>query len=229
MTSDSVESPKAPPEWGTAVGLAVVLLVGAACDDDTSPDTDETAPSAGAKAESAPGESQTASAEHPGEENAPKQGAEPDGEPPRLLRGRITPGRVTERYPEWRKRVESVEIDEEDAAALGDVPPGAEVTVYLGTWCPDSRREVPRLWKALRSAGGDVPFSVEYIALDRDFDAGDVSLEGADVQYVPTFVVERKGEEVGRIVESAPDDLERDLHGLLSGEKQGILSKRDDL
>jgi len=152
-----------------------------------------------------------------------------ESEKPSVLKGRVTPGRVTEVFPEWRERLEEVEVEDGDARALGDVEPGAEVTVYFATWCGDSRREVPRLWKALRSAGGDVPFSVEYVALDRDFEAGDISLEGESVQYVPTFVVERNGKEVGRIVESAPDKIERDLRALLAGDKEGVLSARNDL
>ena len=132
-------------------------------------------------------------------------------------------------YPNWRTRIERVKIDEEAAHALKEVEPGAEVTVYFGTWCSDSLREVPRLWKALEKAGGDVPFSVEYIGVDKSFGAGDVSLEGTELEFVPTFVVHRRGEEVGRIVESAPNKLERDLLALLSGDEEGVLSGRSDL
>ncbi len=148
---------------------------------------------------------------------------------PELLHGRISPGEVTETYEAWREQLGDTDVDRSEARALREVAPGAEVTVYFATWCSDSRREVPRLWSALERAGGDVPFSVEYIAVDREFDAGDVSLAGADLEYVPTFVVDRDGEEVGRIVESAPDRLERDLHALLTGEREGVLSGRSDL
>lgn len=148
---------------------------------------------------------------------------------PDQLKGRVRPGKVTEVYPAWRERVEEVKVAEEMAKKLKDVAPGAAVTVYFGPWCSDSRREVPRLWKGLELAGGDVPFSVEYIALDREFDAGDVSLEGLDVTYVPTFVVKREGEEVGRIVESPEEHVVSDLAALLNGEKEGVISGREDL
>lgn len=160
------------------------------------------------------------------EESASAESESPQTGP---LKGRVSPGDVTEANPDWGKRFDGIDVEESAAQKLTEVPPGAEVTVYFGTWCPDSRREVPRLWKSLEAAGGDVPFSVEYIALDKNFEAGDVSIEGDDVQYVPTFVVKREGEEVGRIVESAPNLLEKDLLDLLSGETSGVVSGRSDL
>ena len=49
---------------------------------------------------------------------------------------------------------------------LAEVEPGAEVVVFLGTWCGDSRRELPRLWKALDSGSGAVTFQIRYIGVD---------------------------------------------------------------
>lgn len=217
----------------STVALAVALLL-AGCKNRPSDSSSEASEQPAAEQEQEQRDesasTDTGSAEgESGEQAASDDSEESESEKPSVLRGRVTPGRVTEVFPEWRDRVEAVDVDSDDAEALGEVEPGAEVTVYFGTWCGDSRREVPRLWKALRSAGGDVPFSVDYIALDRDFEAGDVSLEGKEIQYVPTFVVERDGEEVGRIVESAPDKLERDLRALLAGDEEGVLSKRNDL
>ena len=166
-----------------------------------------------------------------------RKGAEGDdeadpGEPkraqkPEFLEGEVQPGRVTEVYGSWRDRLKEIEVEEADAEALTEVPAGAKVTVYFATWCPDSRREVPRLWRALEVAGGEIPFSVDYIAVDRALETEEVSLEGVDLQFVPTFLVERDGEEVGRIVESAPDLLERDLAALLNGDKTGVVTGRN--
>jgi hypothetical protein len=103
------------------------------------------------------------------------------------------------------------------------------VTVFLGTWCSDSRREVARLWRALDQVGGLVPFEVEYVAVDRAKSAPADLVAGQDLRYVPTFVVEREGEEVGRVVESAPGGIESDLLALLTGEASGTVSGRDDL
>lgn len=211
--------------------LAVVLIaLTGGCDRDGSSNSPAGASSSSEAAEQA---SESAVPDADGENTADEQTASADesesADEKNALPGRVSPGDVTETNESWRERLEDVDVDKEDATALGEVPPGAEVTVYFGAWCPDSRREVPRLWRALEEAGGDVPFTVEYIALDTDFEAGDTDISGADLDFVPTFVVHRDGEEVGRIVESAPDRLERDLHALLTGDEEGVLSGRSDL
>lgn len=224
------DTPTFDLQTSIAALLVALLAVTGGCDRDTSSDSASGASSSSEAAEQA-GES--AAPDTDTEKTADQQTASADDQESDAgtdaLPGRVSPGDVTETNESWRDRLEDVEVSKEDARALGEVPPGAEVTVYFGAWCPDSRREVPRLWRALERAGGDVPFTVEYIALDTDFEAGDIDISGADVDFVPTFVVHRDGEEVGRIVESAPDLLERDLHALLTGEKEGVVSGRSDL
>src|SRR4030095_16293649 len=95
------------------------------------------------------------------------------------------------------------------ARSLAGVEPGAEVTVFLGTWCSDSRREVPRFWKALAEAGFDVPFAVHYIGVDRGKKEPASELAANDIRYLPTFIVRRDGRETGRIVETSPHSVER--------------------
>ena len=113
--------------------------------------------------------------------------------------------------------------------ALSTVPPGAELTVYLGTWCEDSQREIARFWRALDETGGMVPFTIEYVAVDRDKLEPANLLCDADLEYVPTFVVTRDGREVGRVVEESPEGIEIHLLALLTGEAEGVVSARDDL
>lgn len=143
--------------------------------------------------------------------------------------GRVTRQEVEQAVPLWVSETVSAGIDEEAATALASVEPGAEVTVLLGTWCSDSRREVPRFWRALDQVGGLVPFTVELIAVDRAKEEPVELLAGRDLRYVPTFIVHREGVEVGRIVESAPGGLEVDLLALLTGEAAGVITGRDDL
>lgn len=165
------------------------------------------------------------------EEPEGPEAAEAEDEP--VLLGEVTREGIEEAVPSWVAETASAEIHEAEAAALASVEPGAAVTVFLGTWCSDSRREVPRLWRALDhagdQAGGEVPFEVEYVAVDRDKEEPADLLAGQDLAYVPTLVVRRDGREVGRIVESAPGGVEADLLALLEGFAWGVLSGRDDL
>ncbi|HKI01493.1 MAG TPA: hypothetical protein VKK31_05895 [Thermoanaerobaculia bacterium] len=145
------------------------------------------------------------------------------------LVGPVTRETVEAAVPDWVQAEVESQPDAEAAHALASVAPGAEVTVLLGTWCSDSRREVSRLWKALDETGGAVPFEVHYVGVDGAKREPAESVAANGVLYLPTFIVRRGGREVGRIVETAPHGIEKDLLALLTGEARGILATREDL
>lgn len=93
--------------------------------------------------------------------------------------------------------------------------------IYFGTWCPDSRREVPRIYKILDEAGYDEA-KVKLVGVNRDKKIPNISDEELlrlDVQRVPTLIIfNKKGEEVNRYVEYAQTTLENDLLLILSNE-----------
>ena len=137
-----------------------------------------------------------------------------------------------EAAPEWAAAEAESQPDPAASTALATVPPGAEVTIFLGTWCGDSRREVPRFWKALDiagSRGADVPFAIHYIGVDRQKKEPSAPVTNNDSRFVPTFIVSREGREVGRIVEESPHGIEKDLLALLTGQAQGLITTRTDL
>jgi hypothetical protein len=145
-----------------------------------------------------------------------------------ILTGTLTREEIEAAMPEWVGLAMEAEIDRRAAQALAAVPEGARVTVYLGTWCSDSRREISRLWRALDEigyeAGSGLPFELEYIGVDRDKREPGGRAVAAEVLYVPTFVVQRQGKEVGRIVEESPRSIEEDLLALLQGDEAGVLT-----
>ena len=145
------------------------------------------------------------------------------------LVGPVTREKVEEAVSEWVQVELESHPDAEAAQALASVEPGAEVTILLGTWCSDSRREVSRFWKALDETGGAVPFEVHYVAVDEDKKEPAAAVAENGVRYLPTFVVRRGGHEVGRIVETSPNGIEKDLLALLTGKAQGLLATREDL
>jgi hypothetical protein len=158
-------------------------------------------------------------------EVAPDSNAEtkPGKNPVEALIGPVTREQI-EADPDWVHSEDIAKPDEGVAKALAGVPPGAEVTVFLGTWCGDSRLQVPRLWKALDAAGGAVPFKVRYIGVDRDKKKPAADITAADIHFVPTLIVTRDGHELGRIVEEPLHGVEGDLLALLTGEAHGVLS-----
>ena len=151
---------------------------------------------------------------------------------PQVLLGPVTREQVEEAVPAWVQAGVEASPDLAAARALAAVPPGAAVTVLLGTWCSDSRREISRLWRALDEigatsgggAGGGLPFTLTYIGVDEAKREPAAAVAAAGLKDVPTLIVRRDGREVGRIVESSPHGVEVDLLALLSGKAAGLLT-----
>lgn len=144
------------------------------------------------------------------------------------MTGALTRAQLTD-IPKWTLP-DSSTVDAAAAQALARVPPGAHVLAIVGTWCSDSRREVPRLYRALDMTGSQaLPFTLEIVGVDRDKKSPGLT---HDVAYVPTFIVTRDEggarREVGRIVESAPNGIEKDLLSLLDGSRSGVITGRQD-
>ncbi|RDY59243.1 thioredoxin family protein [Flagellimonas nanhaiensis] len=88
------------------------------------------------------------------------------------------------------------------------------IKLFLGTWCGDSKREVPRFLKILEAAGFPSE-NIEIVALDRR--EGKVKTsptfeeKGLNILRVPTMLFYKNGKEVNRIVESPIESLEEDI------------------
>ncbi|MBI5021451.1 MAG: thioredoxin family protein [Ignavibacteriales bacterium] len=90
-----------------------------------------------------------------------------------------------------------------------------EFFVVYGTWCGDSKREMPRFFKIM----DDVQFpsdKITLIAIDRtkQIPAG-IAVEN-NITNVPTFLIKYRGMELGRIIESPKTSLENDIFEYLS-------------
>ena len=73
--------------------------------------------------------------------------------------------------------------------------------VWGGDWCKDCRAQLPDFAAAL--AESDVPDeNVEHFPVDQDKQGPGV--DEYDIEYIPTVVVERDGEEIARFVEDEP-------------------------
>jgi thiol-disulfide isomerase/thioredoxin len=110
------------------------------------------------------------------------------------------------------------EVDTELTNAISD-PGQYTYEVFLGTWCGDSRREVPRMEKIFSEMGIDMS-NVLIVTLDRDKISPNGEQEGKDIRYVPTLIVNKDNQEIGRIVESPSSEtatLESDLFEISLG------------
>ncbi len=96
-----------------------------------------------------------------------------------------------------------------------------QIDVYMGTWCHDSRRVVPKLIKLLEMTGSDFS-NLTIVSVNGRKEIPDVSPEIAaklNVHRVPTIIFYENGKEVDRFVERARESLLQDLIKIASGEE----------
>lgn len=89
------------------------------------------------------------------------------------------------------------------------------IKIVFGTWCSDSRREVPRFLKLLDR----LKFATNKLTLicvNRNKEADEINLQNLNIELVPTFIIYKKNEEIGRIIETPKTTLERDIKNILS-------------
>ncbi|WP_225872610.1 thioredoxin family protein [Pedobacter frigoris] len=85
-----------------------------------------------------------------------------------------------------------------------------KVTIVLGTWCGDSKLQVPRFIKlmdVLKVNENDITF----ICVNGAKKAENGLIDNLNITNVPTFILYEKEEELGRIIESPKTSLENDL------------------
>lgn len=89
-----------------------------------------------------------------------------------------------------------------------------EVTIYMGAWCEDSRREVPGFFKIIDALEANDQVQ-RIVGLNEDKISHDGSAEQAGITNVPTFVFSKGGKEINRIVEFPIISLEQDILDIL--------------
>jgi thiol-disulfide isomerase/thioredoxin len=124
-------------------------------------------------------------------------------------------------YADWfQKNKNGYNPKAEPIKALKSELADYTIQLFMGTWCGDSKREVPRFYKVLEEA----QFPLERltaIAVSSESETYKQSPggeeEGLNIHRVPTFIIYKNGEEVDRIVESPVESLEEDLLSILNG------------
>jgi tetratricopeptide (TPR) repeat protein len=124
-------------------------------------------------------------------------------------------------FAEWFDRQYSQYQPAEEAVRTLRAPLSViSMEVYFGTWCGDSRRQVPRLLRILDRAGFDERRLLMVGLSDRpmEFKKSPGNSEAKRlIHRTPTIVVLREGAEIGRIVETPTTSLEADLLAILEG------------
>lgn len=92
------------------------------------------------------------------------------------------------------------------------------IEIFLGSWCGDSKREVPRMIRILQAASFDTS-KLKLVFVDNSTSTYKQSPQheekGKNIFRVPTFIIYNGNKESGRIVESPVLSLEKDLLTIL--------------
>lgn len=124
-------------------------------------------------------------------------------------------------FKEWfDKNYTAHETDKAMLAKSKKKTKGLEIKVFMGTWCGDSKRGVPAFYKVMDELGIDES-SITLVNLDDssgDYKQSPTGEEkGLNIHRVPTYIFYKKGEEIGRIVESPTTSYETDIAQILNG------------
>lgn len=113
----------------------------------------------------------------------------------------------------WEKNYMTYRVDESLLDTLKTkIGSDLKIVVYLGTWCKDSRNNVPGFIKILDELEAGDKIAVEYYNVQRKPNTSvKYYYEKLKVERVPTFIFYRGGKELGRIVEQPRNSLVEDF------------------
>jgi thiol-disulfide isomerase/thioredoxin len=128
----------------------------------------------------------------------------------------------TNTYVDWfLKNYDAYQPESTYITILKEKLPEYTITAFFGSWCGDSKEQLPPFYKILDEA----KFPLErltVVGVSRERDAYKQSPggeeEGLNIHRVPTFIFYKNGVEVNRIVEQPIATLEHDMSMLLQNE-----------
>ncbi len=122
-------------------------------------------------------------------------------------------------YKSWfEPNMETYEPSAEAMEVIQNKIHDYEIEVFMGTWCADSQREIPQLFKILEEADYDME-KLEVVAVDRNKTIPENLEHTAEFQMVPTIIFYKDGKEVNRFVEFPQETFEKDIAKIVSGEE----------
>lgn len=115
-------------------------------------------------------------------------------------------------YATFSSSYNQYQVSEQDKQLAENLPDDLVIDVYFGTWCHDSQREVPRL---LKSFGNKAKQTINLIAVDYKKTEPSGMAKEKGISFTPTFIISRKGVELGRIIERPQQSLIADIQAML--------------
>ncbi|PJA97683.1 MAG: thioredoxin [Ignavibacteriales bacterium CG_4_9_14_3_um_filter_30_11] len=102
------------------------------------------------------------------------------------------------------------EVDTSSVQVEKDKINNYDLTLVMGTWCSDTRREVPRLFKILDYLNYPID-KLKIYAVDRSKKGLSGEIDSLKIQRVPTIIFNKNNKETGRIIEGPTETIEKDI------------------
>ncbi len=123
--------------------------------------------------------------------------------------GILQPQQLLQGYPKFAKTYQSYQPTELQLQQM-QVLTGKELLVVFGSWCHDSKREVPRMLKLLDESQVQLA-SLTLLTVDRDKQEPSGVAAANNLKYTPTFIVLEQGKVLARIIEKPQVGIAEDL------------------
>lgn len=114
----------------------------------------------------------------------------------------------------WTTEYTNYQPDFEVLDSLEGKLEDVNIKIVFRSTCSDSREQLPRLFKILNELNYNVN-SVTLIGVDREKQGLSNETEGLEIELVPTIIFNKNGSEIGRIVETPVESMEKDLLKIL--------------
>lgn len=118
-------------------------------------------------------------------------------------------------YKEWfDSRYEEYTTDQQVVSEISKHIHKLTIKAFMGTWCGDSRREMPRFYKILDETKFDQNY-FQLICVDRTKKHENLEKD-LNIFRVPTIIFYKNGKEIGRYVEYPRETIEKDILKIVS-------------
>jgi hypothetical protein len=135
-----------------------------------------------------------------------------------MLYGEISRDDLFSEYPAWLDRYTEYQPDSTIIQGLSSTHPDLRIEIFLGTWCSDSRREVPRFFKTVDVSNFVKNDQIKLWAVDREKSLDSNLTEKRGIVSVSTFIFYRNESEIGRIIEMPDNEnIEADILQIIRG------------
>jgi thiol-disulfide isomerase/thioredoxin len=110
----------------------------------------------------------------------------------------------------WTTEYNNYQLDFETLDSLEGKLDNIIITIVFRSTCSDSREQLPRLFKILKELNYGVNL-ITLIGVNREKQGLSNEAEGLEIELVPTIIFYKDENEIGRIVETPSESLEKDM------------------